>query len=326
MPVAIGPGPEPAARTSPPASDSSLSAVLLLLASFATVPLLLATVFRLGVAAILPTVLLTVCLAPRLERASRSHRWVLPALVGGALAIALASVLTGALNGLSDEAYATPAFAHAGLALYTQPVSFDYSNYGVAHHEFTYYVYLPLLTYLTVPGLDYRWICVAAWLGSVLWLRREPYAASALAMPWIALLAANGQNDFVPLFALSLALAPPRGRGSAWAEAVALALKQFANVVVVGYHLLRREWWRALLAVALSVLFLAPFLFVNAGAVYCRVLMGNPSGGCSPASAGFLLLKRNYWLYPTWVWAVFHRPIGARLLEWGRRVRAAWPV
>jgi hypothetical protein len=297
--------------------------VLLLLGAAATVPLLLATVFPpYGPLAILPTVLATFLLARRFDRGGARWAGLLPALLLMGLALAVLSVTTGFLNGLSDEPYATPAFSRAGLALYSQPVSFDYTQFGRMYHEFTYYVYLPLLTYLQVPGLDYRWVSVAAWVGAVLWVRRDRYAASALAMPWVALLAANGQNDFVPLLALSLALAPPRWRGAPVLEVVALGLKQFANVIVVGYHLLRREWRAALLATVVSVLFLSPYLFVNAGAVYCRVLLANPSGGCTPASASFLLLKRNYWLYPTWVWAVFQRPLRASLAAFARRVRS----
>ncbi|MCI4345639.1 MAG: hypothetical protein L3K07_02635 [Thermoplasmata archaeon] len=294
--------------------------VLLLLAAFGTVPLLLGTVFWWGTLAILPTVAVTFLLAGWISRRATIAPWLVHALFGGALALGVVSIATGFLNGLSDEAYATPAFAHAGLALYTRPVSFDYSSYGVAHHEFTYYVYLPLLTYAQVPGLDYRWISLAAWVGSVLWVARDPYASVVIGMPWIALLAANGQNDFVPLFALSLALAPRAWKGAYAAEVIALGLKQLANVIVVFYHLLRREWSRALLAVVVSVAFLLPFLLVDAGAVYCHVALANPDQGCTSASASFLLLKRNYWLYPTWVVAVFHAPIVDRL----RRLRTRW--
>jgi hypothetical protein len=295
---------------------------VLLLGAAATVPLLLATVFPpYGALAILPTVLLTFLLARRFEREGAPREWLLPALLLLGIALAVLSATTGFLNGLSDEPYATPAFARAGLALYTQPVSFDYTQFGRMHHEFTYYVYFPLLTYLQVPGLDYRWVSIAAWVGGVLWVRRDRYAASALAMPWVGLLAANGQNDFVPLLALTLALAAPRWRGAPVLELLALGLKQFANVIVIAYHLLRREWRGALLAALVSVLFLSPYLFVNAGAVYCRVLFANPSGGCTPASASFLLLKRNYWLYPTWVWAVFHRPLRTRMATLIRRPR-----
>ncbi|MCI4363407.1 MAG: hypothetical protein L3K13_03775 [Thermoplasmata archaeon] len=294
--------------------------VALLLAAFGTVPLLLGTVFWWGTLAILPTVgvtfLIAGWIAPRAIRAP----WLLPALFGGALALGVLSVLTGFLNGLSDEPYATPAFAHAGLALYTRPVSFDYANYGHPHHLFTYYVYLPLLTYAQVPGLDYRWISLAAWAGSVAWLGRDPYASAAVGMPWIALLAANGQNDFVPLLALSLALAPRHWRGAYVAEVFALALKQLANVVVFFYHVFRKEWTRALLAIVVTLAFLAPFLLTNAGAVYCRVALADPGGGCTSASASFLLLKRNYWLYPTWALAVFHAPVASAL----RRLRGRW--
>ncbi|HEV2449159.1 MAG TPA: hypothetical protein VGU43_01970 [Thermoplasmata archaeon] len=298
--------------------------ILLLLGAAATVPLVLATVFPpFGALAILPTVALTLLLAGRFDRTGADRPWLVPALLAGGLLLAIVSAATGVWNGVSDEPYATPAFARAGLALYTRPVSFDYTQYGSVHHEFTYYVYLPLLTYLQVPGVDYRWLSIGAWVGSVLALRRDRYAASAVAMPWVALLAANGQNDFVPLLALSLALAPTRGRWAPVFEIIALGLKQFANAIAIGAHLLRREWRAALLASAVSLALLVPYLFVNAGAVYCRVLVANPSGGCSPASASFLLLKRNYWLYPTWIWAVFHRGLRQRAARVLARLRGS---
>jgi hypothetical protein len=311
----------------PSSPANATSGILLLLAAFGTVPLLLATVFWWGTLAILPTVGITFLLARGISERAAQQRWILPVLLSGALALGVLSIVTGFWNGLSDEPYATPAFVHAGLSLYTRPVSFNYTQYGTLHHEFTYYVYLPLLTYAQVPGLDYRWVSLAAWGAALAWIGRDRFAAAAFGMPWIALLAANGQNDFVPLLALSVALVPRLPRGAILAEVLALGVKQLANVVVFFYHLLRKEWTRAILAIVVTALFLAPYLFTNAGAVFCRVALANPSGGCSTASASFILLKRNYWLYPTWVLAVFHGPLrslfGRVRNRWGKLSPAA---
>ena len=141
-------------------------------------------------------------------------------------------------------------------------------------------------------------------------LRHDPLAAGGFATPWIPLLAANGQNDFVPLLALTVALAVPLSRGGTWAaEVVALALKQLANIVVVGYHIARWDTSARSRAVAVTFAILVPFLWIDAGAVYCHVIVGHPGTTCVGHSWTFFVFKRNYWLYPTWVALVFHRPL-----------------
>ena len=172
---------------------------------------------------------------------------------------------------------------------------------------------------------------LVAWGGSVYLLRRDPVAAGGFAAPWIPLLAANGQNDFVPLLALTVALAVPLSRYGGWlAEVVALALKQLANVVVVAYHLARREYVRALAAAAVTAAVLLPFLWIDAGAVYCHVIVGAPGNGCVGHPWTFFIFKRNYWLYPSWVAVVFHRPLGRafdRFQSWAvRRPPGARPA
>jgi hypothetical protein len=289
-------------------------AVALIAIAFATVPLLVGTTVPGFAFLILAIVGLTACLAYGFRHLEPLPTWAIPALVGLGVALATVSILTGRLNGLSDEPYSTPAYASLGWSLYTEPIHLNYVQYGVPHLEESYYVYLPLLTWIQVPGLDYRWVAVAAWAGTAYRLRRDPFASGGWATPWIPLLAANGQNDFVPLLALTLALAVPPGRWGGLAEIVALGLKQFANVIVVGYHLARREYKHAALAVAVTVAFLAPFLWLDPGAVYCHAILGDPTSGCAPHSAGFFLFKRNYWLYPTWVGLVFSVP----LARWAR--------
>jgi hypothetical protein len=296
--------------------------VLALLAGGATVPLLVGTTFAGFAFLIVPIFLLTLGGAWGIGQVAGRVRAALPILVGIGAAIAVFSIVTGILNGLSDEPYSTPAYAALGWGLYTHPVQFTYLQYGTTHYENSYDVYLPLLTFLQVPGLDYRWVSLAAWGGSVYLLRRDPVAAGGFATPWIPLLAANGQNDFVPLLALTVALVVPLSQGGEWlAEGVALALKQLANVVVVGYYLARREYLRAVAAIAITVAILAPFLWIDAGAVYCHVLVGDPGNSCTGHPWTFFVFKRNYWLYPSWVAVVFHRPLGRAL----GRLRARGP-
>lgn len=247
---------------------------------------------------------------PRLGRRAERLAWTL--FAAGAV-FAVVSVVTGWLNGLSDEPYTTPAYAGLGLAMYTHPISIAYVQYGVAHAESSYDVYLPLLTYAQVPGLDYRWVSLAAWAGMVYWRRHNARDVAMLSVGWIPLLAANGQNDFVPLFALTVALsgrAPGRWR---WTELPALGLKQLANVLVFAYHLARREYAMAAASVAITVAVLVPFLILDPTSVYCHVLLADPGSTCTPRGTGFFLFKRNYWLYPTWAIAVFYTPLALGL-------------
>jgi hypothetical protein len=113
----------------------------------------------------------------------------------------------------------------------------------------------------------------------------------------------------VPLFALTLALTVPLGRYRWPAEAFALALKQLANIVLFFYHLVRREYLRAVLAVLITFAILAPFLYIDANGVYCHVVVGDPGAGCTGHPWTFFVFKRNYWLYPTWVLVVFYAPV-----------------
>jgi hypothetical protein len=285
------------------------TAALVVLAGIATLPLLVGTTIPGLEFLIVPIFALTLFVAWGAERVRRELPLVIPALIALGLAIAVFSVLTGVLNGLSDEPYSTPAYASLGWSMYSRPVMFSYVQYGTVHFENSFDVYLPLLTFIQLPGLDYRWVALTAWVGSLLLLRRQPRAQAGFATLWIPLLAANGQNDFVPLFALTLALVVPLGRYGWLAEAFSLALKQLANVVVVLYHLFRREYLRALAAVAITAAILAPFVYLDANGVWCHVIVGDPGAGCMHQPWTFFIFKRNYWLYPSWAAVVFFIPI-----------------
>jgi len=285
------------------------TAILLGLTGLGTLALLVGTTIAGCAWLIVPIVAITILLAEAARRTAPLVPLLVPGLIAVALVAAVVSIVTGRLNGLSDEPYSTPAYAGLGLAMYSQPLSFHYVQYGAVHFEQSYDVYLPLLTYVQVPGLDYRWVALAAWAGMVYLIRRDAFAAAGLSAPWVAILAANGQNDFVPLLAITAALVwrPPRGRWAA--EIVSLGLKQFANVLVFGFHLVRREYLYAAGAVAVTLAFLAPFLLVDPSGVWCHVVVGAPGANCQGHPWTFFVFKRNYWLYPTWVFLAFRQGV-----------------
>jgi putative flippase GtrA len=236
--------------------------------------------------------------------------------VGLGIALAVVSVVTGRWNGLTDEPYGTPAFAGLWPNLYGRPLDLVYYQYGSGPYTISSYnVYLPLLAFVQIPGLDYRWVTVGAWLLMLWWVRRSGAAVTLLAAPWVALLAANGFNDFVPLAALTATFVALTGWRSRVAEVVSLGLKQFANVVVVAYHLWHRRWRDALVAAAVTAAILAPFAYLDAGGVFCHAILLGPtgcSGSSSLSSASAAISHLNYLLWPTWLLAIF----GVRYAVW----------
>jgi hypothetical protein len=317
--------------TAPPTVPTLASATVPVLAAVATVPLLVGTTFPGFQFLILPVFALTIVVGVSAERIHRQFPMLVPILAAIGVGVAVFSILTGVLNGFSDEPYSTPAYASLGWSLYSKNVAFSYLQYGKIGFENSYDVYLPLLTFVQVPGIDYRWVSLAAWAGTLVLLRKHPLGQAGYAATWIPLLAANGQNDFVPLFAVTLALVVPLGRAHWAAEAFSLALKQLANVVVFFYHLARREYLQAAAAVAITAAILSPFLLLDAGGVYCHVLLGNSGTSCTSNPWTFFVFKRNYWLYPSWVAVVFYGPIrvtlgrAAERLTRGRRSRGGAP-
>ena len=254
------------------------------------------------------------------------------------VAIAVLSVLTGRWNGLTDEPYGTPAFVRLWPDLYGSPLHLTYYQYGSGPLTISAYnVYLPLLAFLQVPGLDYRWVTVGAWALMLWWVRRSGASVTLLAAPWVALLAANGFNDFVPLAALTATFVALAGWRSRLVEVVSLGLKQFANVIVVAVHLWNRRWRDAVIAVGVTVALLAPFAFLDPGGVWCHVVIAGPVG-CSGSgglySVPAALSHMNYLLWPTWLLAVFggryvaalRGPAGAELRdETAATIRRARP-
>ena len=237
------------------------------------------------------------------------ERGFLVGWLGVSLALALYSAISGHLNGVTDEPYGTPAFVRLYPNLYGHALHLDYDQYGTPSSLTSAYIYLPLLTLVQVPGLDYRWLTISAWLATVYLVRRRPATAMLLASASVGLLASEGFNDFVPLFVLTLAFVTLSGGRSRVAEVVALGLKQFANVVVVLYFAWHGRWREVALALAVTAAILLPFAVLDPGGVVCHALFLNPSPTCA-ASGGIAFVAGgpthlNYYLWPLWVLAVF---------------------
>jgi len=240
------------------------------------------------------------------------HRrsWFLALWVGVALALALASAITGVFNGLTDEPYATPGFVHLLPDLYGKPLHLVYYQYGSGPITLDdSYIYLPLMTFLQVPGIDYRWVTVGAWALTVYLLRRSGPALLLVGSPWVALVAANGFNDMVPLTFLTLTFVTLEGWPGRVAEVVSLGLKQFANAILLVYYVAHRRWRDALVVVGVTVAFLLPFAVLDLPAVVCHAVLLDPQPVCgagySAAFAAGTGAHLNYYVWVLWLLAVF---------------------
>ena len=234
----------------------------------------------------------------------------LAAWVGAAAALALVSALTGFFNGLTDEPYATPAFVRLLPDLYGKPLQLTYHQYGSGPLSIDDpFIYLPLMPFVQLPGLDYRVVTLGAWALTVGLLRRSPTAVVLMGSPWVALLAANGFNDAVPLLFLTLTFVTLRGWSSRLAEVVSLGLKQFANAIIVVYYLWRRQWLEALLAVGITVAFLLPFALLDPSGVLCHAILLDPQPVCASGNVVSFAVgvfgHLNYYVWVVWVFAVF---------------------
>jgi hypothetical protein len=256
------------------------------------------------------------CFALALATTALAYRWgltrdptFLAVWVSVSVGVALVSFFTGWHNGLTDEPYATPAFAQLWPNLYGQSINLAYTQYGTPHSIVGLYnVYLPGLAFAVIPGISYAWTAMAAWLGTVYLLRKHGAAGLLWGGAWVGVMAANGFNDFVPLFALTLTFVTLTGRASKVAEVASLVLKQFANVVVIAVHLYHRQWRAALFAAAVTAAILAPFAVLSPGGVACHALLIQPfscSAGPGPMLGPGILRHFNYLLWPLWAIAVF---------------------
>jgi putative flippase GtrA len=228
-------------------------------------------------------------------------------LLGAGLVFAIASVLTGAGNGLTDEPFTTPRyvsllFAHQDP--YVVPLVFDYVQYGQTIHSQSVYLYLPLLMFFQVPGTDYKWFAVGCWALMVLLVRKNFDVGVMLAQPYVAIIAASGYNDLVVLLFMSLAFVGIEGRRQRWAEWLALGMKQFANAFVLAYYLIRRDWRNTLLTAGVSAAFVLPFLVWSGPAVLCPAVVADRLPTCSAGGSPSYLLNYSVWV--VWAVAVFY--------------------
>jgi putative flippase GtrA len=238
-------------------------------------------------------------------RVPRRTGFVYFLLVAG-LVFSVASILTGAANGLTDEPYTTPRYitllwAHQDP--YTVPLVFDYVQYGQAFHSQSIYLYGPLLMFFQVPGLDYKWFALGCWTLMVLAVRKRFDIAVMLAQPYVAIIAASGYNDLVVLLFMTLGFVGFEGRRQKWAEWIALGLKQFANLFTLAYYLVRRDWKNLAVTAGISAAFLVPFLLWSGPAILCPAVLADRLPSCSGGSPSYLL---NYSVWLVWVVAVFY--------------------
>ncbi len=245
-----------------------------------------------------------------------AYRWglvhdraFLAAWIGVAVVASVFSLVVGPLNGLTDEPYVMPVLAGAWPNLYGSTLSVTYVQYGRTFTEAPLYnVYLPFLPYLRLPFVNYKWTSLGAWMASLYLLRRRDEALTLWGGFWVGLMAANGFNDYVPFLFLTLAFVRPTGPWAKVAEYVGLGLKQFANVVIVGVHLYRRQWRDAAIAVGVTAAILAPFAYLSPGGVWCHAILiesTNCGGNPGPVFGAAVLSHVNYPLWLLYVAAVF---------------------
>lgn len=230
-------------------------------------------------------------------------------LLAAGLAFGVLSILTGWGNGLTDEGFTTPRFAGfllAGHDPYTMPMTVAYTVYGRHVVSTSLYVYLPLLMFLQVPGVPYKFFALACWALTVLVVRRRHDMAVLLAQPYAMLLGASGYNDPVVLLLLTVGFVGVGGRRQKWAEWLSLGCKQFANAFVFLYYLVRRDWRGLAVSAGVSAAFVVPFLLWGGSAVVCPAVLANRGPWC-PRTGGIQLLV-NYPIWPVWIVAVFYVP------------------
>jgi hypothetical protein len=245
-------------------------------------------------------------------------------LLFAGIAFSVISILTGWGNGLTDEPFTTPRFAGftlSGHDPYVSELVFNYQQYGKTLSSTSYYLYLPLLMFLQIPGIDYKWFTVGCWVLMVLLARNRFDTASLLAQPYVMLIAASGYNDLPVLLLLTVGFVGIEGRRQKWAEYLSLGCKQFANAFVVLYYLARRRWRDTLVTVGVSAAFLVPFLLWSGPAIICPAVFADRLSGCAAGSNAALLL--NYPVWAVWVVGVFYLPVLAALRSWSTHPEVA---
>jgi hypothetical protein len=245
-------------------------------------------------------------------------------LIGSSVAIGVFSIVTGYINYLTDE-WATPYYVSillGGRDWYAVPLQFQYARMGMLLNATIWNVYLPLLPFVQVPWLDYRWFTLGIWVLMVYAVRKRYYASMALGGQYPALMAANGFNDVLPLLLLTLAFVTLKGRPAQTAKFLSLGMKQFANAFVFFYHVLRREWLQAGLAVLATVLFLLPFLIWDWKSAICTPILDMPPDCQSTENllVNSVHSRINFALWPVWVVAIFYPALRAATIQLSQRL------
>lgn len=252
-------------------------------------------------------------------RVPRRVEFVYFLLVAG-VAFGVISILTGWGNGLTDEPFTTPRFASfvlSGHDPYTTQLVFTYQQYGRTLLSRSYYLYLPLLMFLQIPGVDYKWFALGCWALVLLLVRRRFDTASLLAQPYVMLVAASGYNDLPVLLLLTLGFVGWEGRRQKWAEYLSLGCKQFANAFVIAYYLVQRRWRDTLVTLGVSAAFVVPFFVWGGPTILCPAVFANRLPSCPSGSSAGLLL--NYPVWAVWLVAVFYLPVLAAIRAWSSR-------
>jgi putative flippase GtrA len=245
-------------------------------------------------------------------------------LLAAGIAFSVLSIFTGWGNGLTDEGFTTPRFAGfllSGHDPYTTTLVFDFTQYGKSFTSTSYYVYLPLLMFLQIPGISYKWFSVLCWALGVVVVRKRFDTAVLLAQPYVMLVAASGYNDLVVLLLLTVGFVGIEGRRQKWAEWLALGCKQFANAFVLLYYAVRRDWRNLLVTAGISGAFILPFVLWGGTAVVCPAVFANRLSSCAHSAGPEVLL--NYPVWAVWVVAVFYVPVAGAIRSAVRRPRVA---
>ena len=239
------------------------------------------------------------------------------------LVVAVVGVFAGYGNIATDEGRTTIAYGwemvrlinpySQALTLYYQVHVFNLWQNNVTSVSFD--TYLPLISFVQIPGtgaVGYSLLCIGLWAGMVYLVRDDEFAALALASPVVALVASNGFNDIPVLFLMTLSLRGWTGTKSKVVEYLSYGMKQFANVFWIVYYLWRRQWLRAILVVAITLVIVTPFLLWDASSIYCQALTLGIGPGCGPSGGrglSDLWDHWNYYLWPLWIYALFRTPL-----------------
>jgi hypothetical protein len=279
-----------------------------------------------------PVLGLTALLVPYMIAKYRlDHRQILRAVIFcTSAALGIISILTGYVNYLTDE-WATPQYVTLllqGHDWYSVPLQFQYVRSGMVLSAQVWNVYLPLLALVQVPyvWLDYRWFTLGVWGLLVYSLRNRYYTSMALAGQYAAVMAANGFNDVIPLLFLTFAFVTFKGRRAKAAEYVSLGMKQFANIFVFLYYLLRRDWKQAAVTVIVTALFLLPFAIWDWKSAICTPILDMPPDCHNMNNLTFNSVHSliNFAIWPVWVVAVFYPTLGVGAARLKERLANLW--